>query len=151
VADINTGYEVLTNTQLISVNGIVVSTLPGSHAGRMGVDLKCAQVNNLRHVMEIVEDVSARERWVRFTLDRDKVIIIDAEAARVVSKRILDVSRRAASALVRPAPDGRAVAQNNNIAHPKSWDLRNEAERAASDPPHPFGGASAAVDVADDE
>ncbi|CAH9072988.1 unnamed protein product [Cuscuta epithymum] len=65
--DINTGYERLAELQVKKVNGV--------------------EVENLKHLRQLVEDCSKEN--VRFDLDDERVIVLNNDAAKVATCRIL--------------------------------------------------------------
>ncbi|XP_073041141.1 protease Do-like 10, mitochondrial [Primulina eburnea] len=65
--DINTGYERLAELQVKKVNGI--------------------QVNNLKHLRQLVED--SFKGSVRFDLDDERVIVLNYDSAKLATARIL--------------------------------------------------------------
>ncbi|OUZ99296.1 Peptidase S1 [Macleaya cordata] len=65
--DINAGYERLAELQMKKVNGV--------------------EVENLKHLRRLVED--CREESLRFDLDDERVIVLNYEAAKVATSRIL--------------------------------------------------------------
>jgi len=91
VDDINTGYQsTFHNLRVERVNGIKIS--------------------NLKQIVEIVESAERNnELFLRFDLDRDKIICLETDAARSATSRIL---------------------KQNNISSAKSIDLMTADERA---------------------
>lgn len=65
--DINTGYERLAELQVKKVNGV--------------------EVNNLKHLRQLVEDSSKGS--VRFDLDDERVIVLNYDSAKLATTRIL--------------------------------------------------------------
>jgi len=91
VDDINTGYQsTFHNLRVERVNGV--------------------KINNLSQIVQIVEaSERSGEPFIRFDLDRDKIVCLETEAARTATSRIL---------------------KQNNISSAKSIDLMTPDERA---------------------
>mmetsp|Transcript_3898 Transcript_3898/g.11656 ORF Transcript_3898/g.11656 Transcript_3898/m.11656 type:complete len:549 (-) Transcript_3898:1965-3611(-) len=66
-AEISSGYEFITNTIVLKFNG--------------------TEVENLRHLADMVE--STTEKYMRFDLDYDEVVVLETKVARTASKEIL--------------------------------------------------------------
>lgn len=91
VDDINTGYQsTFHNLRVEQVNGV--------------------KINNLSQIVQIVEAAERNgESFIRFDLDRDKIVCLETDAARTATSRIL---------------------KQNNISSAKSIDLMTPDERA---------------------
>jgi len=91
VDDINTGYQsTFHNLRVDRVNGV--------------------KINNLSQIVQIVESAERNgESFIRFDLDRDKIVCLETDAARTATSRIL---------------------KQNNISSAKSIDLMTPDERA---------------------
>eukprot|EP00899_Mesostigma_viride_P028424 jgi/Mesvir1/8767/Mv02684-RA.2 len=67
-ADVNIGYEEIVNTQVFEFNRV--------------------PIKNLRHLAELVE--ACREEYLRFDLEYNQVVVLDAKAALAASPGILE-------------------------------------------------------------
>jgi len=98
VDEVNVGYQNLSNTQVMAVNGI--------------------KLRNLRHLMDIIEEGAAPAvPFVRFDLDREKVIIIERTAGLKATAAILEnnmISSHKSKDLHEPVPGSDHANANAN-------------------------------------
>ncbi|GAB5373148.1 hypothetical protein AAMO2058_001725300 [Amorphochlora amoebiformis] len=88
-APVNTSYERVCYLPVVSVNGV--------------------KVDNLAHMVELVETAEEnKEKFIKFKLMRDKVLVVESKLAKMDSPEIL---------------------KRNKIANPKSADLRKDTAK----------------------